>query len=133
MMSRLRRLTAMLVALAVGTVGSMQGVQAAVIGTEEIAQAQAEITLGSSHAQLLSLLDRADVVTALQERGVDADAARDRVATLTDAEARDLIAQIDQAPAGADVLGVVVFLFVLLLVTDIMGFTKVFPFTRSIR
>jgi hypothetical protein len=42
-------------------------------------------------------------------------------------------AQIDAAPAGGDVLGVIIFIFVLLLVTDILGFTKIFPFTRSIR
>jgi hypothetical protein len=42
--------------------------------------------------------------------------------------------QIDTAPAaGTDVLGTLVFIFVLLLITDILGFTKIFPFTRSIR
>jgi hypothetical protein len=56
------------------------------------------------------------------------------VAALTDAEAAQLADQIDQAPAGAsDILGVLVFIFVLLLVTDILGLTKVFPFTRSVR
>ncbi|MBC7727858.1 MAG: PA2779 family protein, partial [Microbacteriaceae bacterium] len=42
---------------------------------------------------------------------------------------------LDTAPAGADggVIGVIVFIFVLLLVTDILGLTKVFPFTRSAR
>jgi hypothetical protein len=70
----------------------------------------------------------------LQVRGVSIDAARERVAALTDAEAAQLAAQIDQAPAGADgVLGTIVFIFVLLLITDILGLTKVFPFTRSVR
>jgi hypothetical protein len=41
--------------------------------------------------------------------------------------------QIDSMPAGGDVLGVLLFVFVLLLVTDILGLTKVFPFTRSAR
>ena len=31
------------------------------------------------------------------------------------------------------VIGVILFVFFVLLVTDILGFTKVFPFTRSIR
>ena len=35
--------------------------------------------------------------------------------------------------AIGDVIGVIVFIFVLLLITDILGFTKIFPFTRSIR
>jgi hypothetical protein len=42
--------------------------------------------------------------------------------------------QLDKAPAGAsDVLGTIVFIFVLLLITDLLGFTKVFPFTHSLR
>ena len=44
-----------------------------------------------------------------------------------------MAAQIDQAPAGGDALGVIVTIFVVLLITDILGFTKVFPFTRTIR
>jgi hypothetical protein len=31
------------------------------------------------------------------------------------------------------VIGTIVFIFVVLLITDILGFTKIFPFTRSIR
>jgi hypothetical protein len=74
------------------------------------------------------------VIAALEARGVSVDAARARVAALTDAEAAHVAAQIDAAPAGADgVLGTIVFIFVLLLITDILGFTKIFPFTRSIR
>ncbi len=42
--------------------------------------------------------------------------------------------QLDHAPAGAGgVLGTIVLIFLLLLITDILGFTKVYPFTRSIR
>ncbi len=38
-----------------------------------------------------------------------------------------------RTPAGGDVLGVLLTIFIVLLVTDILGFTKVFPFTRAIR
>ena len=41
--------------------------------------------------------------------------------------------QIDSAPAGAGIIETAVFVFLVLLVTDILGFTKVFSFTRSIR
>jgi hypothetical protein len=40
---------------------------------------------------------------------------------------------VDQAPAGAGVVGTLFTVFLILLVTDILGFTKVFPFTRAIR
>ena len=133
-MTRFRRTVAILTALSITGMAFVQGVQAAVIGTEQVAAAQtAAPATSEGRVRLAQTLDRADVVAALQARGVDVDAARSRVAALTDAEAAQLAAQIDSAPAGGDVLGTIVFIFVLLLVTDILGFTKIFPFTRSIR
>ncbi len=133
-MTRFRRTIATVVAFSLTGMGFVQGVQAAVVGTEQVAAVQAPaLAAGEGRARLQSTLERADVVAALRERGVDADAARERVAALTDAEADQLAAQIDRAPAGGDVIGTIVFIFVLLLITDILGFTKVFPFTRSVR
>ena len=109
---------------------------AATIGTAEVAAAEgiALRDAGDARELLAATLARADVATALQERGVDAAAAQARVDALTDAQAQALAQQIDSLPAGADsVLGTIVFLFVLLLVTDILGLTKVFPFTRPVR
>ena len=78
-------------------------------------------------------LAREDVARQLQDYGVKASDAQARVAALTDDEARSLGAQIDTLPAGGDVIGVLFAVFIILLVTDILGFTKVFPFTRSIK
>ena len=98
------------------------------IGTEQAAAPS------SGRVLLEQTLARADVIAGLQARGVSVEAARARVAALTDDEAAQVAARIDQAPAGADgVLGTIVFIFVLLLVTDILGLTKIFPFTRSMR
>jgi len=100
----------------------------ALIATEQAAAAQPGRVL------LEQTLARADVMAGLQARGVSVEAARARVAALTDAEAAQVAAQIDQAPAaGSDVLGILLTIFVVLLITDILGFTKVFPFTRAIR
>ena len=52
---------------------------------------------------------------------------------LDDQQVRELAARVDQLPAGAGVVGVLFTIFIVLLVTDILGFTKVFPFTRAIR
>jgi hypothetical protein len=135
-MTPIRRLLATAVALALSFVGTVHSAQAALIGTAQLAAAQAGAPAerSAAHEQLRAALERADVARALQARGVDLDAARARVAALTDAEARYLVDQIDHAPAGGDgVIGALVFIFVLLLVTDILGLTKVFPFTRSVR
>lgn len=69
----------------------------------------------------------------LEKLGVTRADAEARVAALTDAEAATMAGQIDSLPAGGDVIGVLLTIFVVLLITDILGFTKVFPFTRSVR
>jgi hypothetical protein len=70
----------------------------------------------------------------LQAYGVDPVQAQERVAALSDEEAARLAAQIDELPAGGvDALGVALIVFLVLLFTDIMGYTKIFPFTRSMR
>ncbi len=79
-------------------------------------------------------LARADVRQQLQQWGVNADDAQARVNALNDDEVHQLYGHVQSAPAaGMDIIGTLVFIFVLLLITDILGFTKVFPFTRSIR
>jgi hypothetical protein len=55
-----------------------------------------------------------------------------RVAALTDDEAAQLAGRIDSLPAGG-ILGLILLVFIILLVTDILGLTKVFPFTRPVR
>jgi hypothetical protein len=52
----------------------------------------------------------------------------------TDAEAAQLVSNIDELPAGGiGIVGAIVLVFLVLLVTDILGYTKVFPFTKPIR
>ncbi len=133
-MTRPRRLLAATLAASIGFAGFLQPVHATLIGTEAVAAAEGVRSDAQARAHLLATLERSDVAAALAERGVSLDQARERVAALTDAEAAHVAEQIDSAPAGAsDVLGTIVFIFVLLLITDILGFTKIFPFTRSVR
>ncbi len=129
-----RKAIALTVAIALSHTAGLQAAQAGMIATDAVAVTAADAQMAARRAQVLDTLNRADVAQALIEKGVDMDAARARVASLSDAEVTQLADQLDKAPAGAsDVLGVIVFIFVLLLITDILGFTKVFPFTRSIR
>jgi hypothetical protein len=134
MSSRIRRLVAVTVAMSLNYAGMVHAAPAGVAPAAQLIGAEQVADAAAGRALLERTLDRADVAAALQARGVSVDAARERVASLTDAEAAHVAAQIDEAPAGAaDVLGTIVFIFVLLLLTDILGFTKIFPFTRSIR
>ncbi|RZU03153.1 PA2779 family protein [Rivibacter subsaxonicus] len=137
-MNKFRRAFLTLLMASLSYAGMLQSAHAALIGTEAVAAAQAQVApvdAADARTKVLAQLDRPELVQALAERGVDIEAARARVAGLGDADVQQLAQMIDSAPAGAsaDILGVLVFIFVLLLVTDILGLTKVFPFTRSVR
>ena len=104
-------------------------VQARVVSTEEALAA----TPASDRAALEALLARDDVRARLEALGVDPQQAVERVQALDDQQARELAARIDELPAGAGIVGAILTIFIVLLITDILGFTKVYPFTRSIR
>jgi len=103
---------------------------AALIGTGQVA---ATAQSSAERDRVRSFLQREDVRHLMQQRGLDADTALARVDAMTDAEVQTVSKQLDSLPAGGDVLGVLFTVFVILLITDILGLTKVFPFTRPIR
>jgi hypothetical protein len=92
-----------------------------------------QIHASAERDRIKDFMAREDVRAQMQSFGADADAVRERVDALTDQEVSELAGRIDQMPAGGDVIGVVFLVFIILLVTDILGLTKVFPFTRSVR
>jgi hypothetical protein len=84
--------------------------------------------------RIATLLERADVQAQLEAYGVNPGEAKLRVAALSDAEAAELAARIDALPAGGvSILGAILIVFLVLLLTDILGYTKVFPFTRPVK
>ena len=86
------------------------------------------------HQRVGQLLDRADVQELLRARGVDLAEARMRAAALTDAEAAQIVSNIEELPAGGvGIIGAILIVFLVLLLTDILGYTKVFPFTKPAR
>lgn len=101
---------------------------AAMVGTEAVVQAaQAQQERGRIH----DALNRKDVTAKLASLGVDPAQVQARVDALTDDEARLLAQRIDQMPAGGGILGAIVLIFLVLLVTDVLGLTDVFPFTKK--
>jgi len=135
-MNSFKRLTSATVAASVLSSSLWTSVQASTISTQAAAQEQTVSPQAADQARVsvLQTLQREDLRQALLNKGVNPDDVQARVNSLNDEEVLALSDQLEQAPAGAsDVLGALVFIFVLLLVTDILGLTKVFPFTRSIR
>lgn len=75
---------------------SFTAARAAMIGADQLgAQNQ------SSRTAVMDMLARPDVVSQLQAQGLDPQAARDRVAAMSDQEVQALQGQIDALPAGA--------------------------------
>lgn len=108
----------------------MQAAYAGMIGVDQIAQSEQS---QNQRDRIKSFLDREDVVKEMQAQGLDASTAKSRVDALTDQEVQQVAGKIDTLPAGGDILGILFTVFIVLLLTDILGVTKVFPFTRSVR
>jgi hypothetical protein len=101
---------------------------AAIISTQALAEQQQD---SAAKTKINTFLAREDVRRQLMAYGVDPQQAQDRVKALNDNEAQRLAAELDKLPAGGmDFIGAVVFVFLVLLLTDILGLTQVFPFVR---
>jgi hypothetical protein len=133
MFFRIARPVGFAVSVAVFTLSVQQpGAHAAMIGTGLVVQ---DVHAQQDRARIRAALERKDVRAKLVSLGVDPAEVRQRVNALTDGEARQLAASLDQLPAGADfgagaVVGAVVFIFLVLLITDLLGLTDVFPFVK---
>jgi len=123
-----KKIVATIVSLCLFGVWLPMPAHAALVGTEQVLH-----TDGAARAHIHAWLARDEVRQALLGNGVDAGQVQARVDALSDEEAADLAARIDRMPAGGDFLGILFAVFVILLITDILGLTKVFPFTRPVR
>ena len=103
--------------------------QAAMIGTETVLNGKMQ---QNDRARLNTFLERPRVQAILEAQGISPGEARARVACLSDSEAARLAATVDRLPAGGSAVGALigagVLIFIVLLITDILGFTHVFPF-----
>ena len=120
-----RRLIVALLVVSLSGLGVPLQAQAGMIPADAAAQ-------GLDRERVQAFLERAEVRAQLLAQGVDPADIKGRVAALTDEEAAELARNMDTLPAGG-ILGAILLVFLVLLLTDILGFTKVFPFTRSVR
>ena len=111
-----------------------QTTRAAMVATERVLQASAEAQAGARE-RLRSFLDRADVREVMENWGVDPAEAHARVDALSDSEAASIAGKLDGMPAGGSAVGIIVgallLIFIVLLITDLLGLTDVFPFIRK--
>jgi hypothetical protein len=107
---------------------------AALVGTERVFDAE---RVQNARELIHSLMAREEIQAALVREGIDPGEAHARAESLSDAEAVRLASAIESLPAGGNAVGLIVgailLVFIILLITDIMGYTDVFPFTKRHR
>lgn len=124
---------AILVIIALSTFSIISApAHAAMINTAEILK---QNQYDHARKRINMFLNRSEVQKHMVAWGVNPEEAKARVDSLTDQEIEKIATQIDQLPAGGDGLGTIVgaalLIFIVLLITDILGFTDVFPFVKS--
>lgn len=123
-----RKLLAMLLVVSIIGLTLPNPARAAMVGTDCVLSAEG----ADDRTRIARLIDRAEVQAQLAAYGVSAADVQARVAAMTDDEAASLASSIDEQPAGG-IIGAIVLVFLVLLITDILGYTKIFPFTRPIQ
>jgi len=103
-------------------------VQAAMFTTPDVLQSQQS---EYDRQQLAELLDREDVQKQLLAYGVAPEQVQERVNNMTDAEVAQLNDQIADMPAGG-ILGAILLIFVVFVITDVIGATDIFSFIHPV-
>ncbi|MBE9531129.1 MAG: PA2779 family protein [Proteobacteria bacterium] len=108
-----------------------QSVFASMIGTETVI----DMARGQEARDCLNrIMTREDVQTVFTSYGINPLEAKTRLDTLSDTEIIRLYNQIEQLPAGGSDLGTALIavgvVFIILFITDLLGYTDVFSFTR---
>ena len=130
MQASMMRITSRLLIVATMMLGMpLPQANAGLVTTSEFTAARSQ----TDRDRIDAFMQREDVLQQMQAMGVDAREARARLASLSDEEVARIAGKLEQIPAGGDVIGVLFAVFIILLVTDILGFTKIFPFTRPVR
>ncbi len=105
--------------------------QAAILDTDTLittTRSQQSIT------GLQQLLGREDAQQQLLALGVSPDQVSERVASLSDSELARINQGIDTLNAGGDsVLGILLVIFIVFVITDVLGATNIFPFIHPIK
>lgn len=119
---------ACVLALQITAVGTMA--QAQMVSTDTAIERAAP---AMDRAQLMDELQKEDVRGEMIRLGVSPDEAEARLAALSDAEIARLVRQAETDKAGADIVGTLATVFLILLVTDLLCLTRLFNFTRCVR
>ena len=109
-----------------------QSIFAAMITTDVAVESE---RAEKSREDLKQLISRENIEKYSIAQGIDPVEVKSRIDSLTDAEAIALADQIEELPAGGGAVGIIIgaalIVFLVLLVTDILGYTDIFPFVEA--
>jgi len=127
-MTKLHRNTALLMILLMGLF-QVQISHAAMVTTNNAIQTQ---QIQMDRTEILGLFAQENLRDQLTQMGVDPDKAADRIANMTDVEITQLNDRLKDMPAGQDFVGVLLIVFIVFVITDVIGATDIFTFIRPI-
>ncbi len=104
--------------------GISQSANAGMVGTQKL--------LPQSLTQLDLQQARQSMQNQLVDLGVEPEMARSRIASLSDQQIADISSQLSDLPAGADAGGILLTIFIVFVITDVIGATDIFPFIHPI-
>jgi len=109
-----------------------QPVLAAMISTEAMVNSERAI---EAKTYIHDVLAREEIQNFLISQGIEPLETQARINSLTDTEAIQLASQIDKVPAGGGAIGALVgaavIVFIVLVITDALGYTDIFTFIKS--
>lgn len=112
---------------------SIGNVQAAIVSNDQLIH---KMDHANDKATLLQTIKRADVQAQLFSMGVSSADVETRVNQMTQEEIAQLNQNMAELPAGADagasVLGIVLLIFIIFVITDVIGATDIFPFIHPV-
>ncbi len=120
---------AMLMAMASMPIGVAK---AEMVTTDQVIE---QVNPPEDRTQVMDFLLREDVQEQMTTLGVDPEEAARRVASLSDEEIQGIAGRLGELPAGeggvGPIVGAIVIIFLVLLVTDLLGLTDVFSFVKK--
>lgn len=117
----------------------MGAAQAAMVSTTSVIERStgAEAVPAEARERVLGFLNREDVRAEMERLGVDPEEAAARVNAMSPAEIAMIDGKLANLPAGESAVGAIVgailVIFLVLLLTDLLCLTNVFPFTKCMR
>lgn len=108
---------------------SLGSAQAAMVSNQQIIHKTYQI---NDKQALLQTINREDVQQQLLSMGVSSADIESRINQMTHEEIAQLNQQMTELPAGAGILSAAVLVFLVFVVTDVIGATDIFPFIHPV-